>query len=266
MIEAADPGPVPLTLEHGLRGRVRVGSLVAAPVSVVPTEGDLERIQRLRFQVFNLELGEGLAESFETGRDQDAFDHQCQHLLVETVAGDEVVGTYRLQVAETAFAGVGFYSATEFDFGTMPESLLQDSVELGRACVSKEHRSRRALFLLWRGLIAYSVYNEKKAFFGCSSLTSQDPAEGLRFYAALREQGRVHPTVRVDPLPAFACACAGSIEGPPVPVPKLFGIYLRHGGYILGPPALDREFGTIDYLTHVTVDQSHLKAFGGRRR
>ena len=83
---------------------------------------------------------------------------------------------------------------------------------------------------------------------------------------ALRAQGRVHPTVRVEPLPENACVCAGSIAGPPVPVPTLFGIYLRHGGYILGPPALDREFGTIDYLTYITVDQSHLTTFGGRRR
>lgn len=230
------------------------------------TEGDLDRIQRLRFQVFNLELGEGFAESYTTGRDQDAFDHQCQHVLVETVAGGDIVGTYRLQVAENALAGAGFYSATEFDFGTMPAEVLRSSVELGRACVSKEHRSKRALFLLWRGLIEYSLHNGKTAFFGCSSLTSQDPAEGLRFYEALRARGRVHPTVRVEPLPANACVCAGSIEGPPVPVPTLFGIYLRHGGTVLGPPALDREFGTIDYLTYIAVDRTHIKAFGGRRR
>ena len=35
---------------------------------------ELDAIQRLRFEVFNLELGEGLASSFESGRDVDEFD------------------------------------------------------------------------------------------------------------------------------------------------------------------------------------------------
>ena len=66
------------------------------------TEADLEEVQRLRFRVFNLELNEGLAESYQTGRDEDAFDPQCQHLMVEHAPSGACVGTYRLQVAESA--------------------------------------------------------------------------------------------------------------------------------------------------------------------
>ncbi|HYP27347.1 MAG TPA: GNAT family N-acetyltransferase [Blastocatellia bacterium] len=66
---------------------------------------------RLRFEVFNLELGEGLESSFQTGRDSDEFDETCHHLVVYETARGEVVGTYRMQTSEMARAARGLYSA-----------------------------------------------------------------------------------------------------------------------------------------------------------
>src|SRR5206468_407900 len=42
---------------------------------------EVRAAQRLRFEVFNLELNEGLAESHFTGLDIDPFDAVCQHLV-----------------------------------------------------------------------------------------------------------------------------------------------------------------------------------------
>ena len=229
------------------------------------TEADLAEVQRLRFRVFNLELNEGLDGSYQTGRDEDAFDQQCQHLMVEHLDSGECVGTYRLQVAESALAGEGFYSAGEFDLQQLPDEVLGKSVELGRACVELDHRSKRVLFMLWRGLAEYIEHNGRDRFFGCSSLTSQDPGEGLRLYRQLQDSEQVHPQMHVDPLPEFACSDDGA-SGPKVKIPTLFGIYLRHGAYVLGPPALDRQFGTIDFLTYLEVRPEHLETFGRRGR
>lgn len=224
------------------------------------TEADLDAVRRLRFQVFNLELGEGFDRSYLSGRDEDQFDGQCQHLLVEH-AEDGVVGTYRLQVAETALAGEGFYSASEYDFSALPDAMLMASVEAGRACVAKGHRDKPTLFLLWCGLIAYLKFHDKKAFFGCSSLTSQDPAEGLRFFEQIQAGNHLHPKFRVTPHPDFTCI-AKDIAGPEVAMPTLFGMYLRHGARVLGPPAIDREFGTIDFLIYVEATRRHFRLFG----
>jgi putative hemolysin len=52
---------------------------------------EVRRAQRLRFEVFNLELGEGLVESHLSGLDVDPFDDVCDHLIVE----DEATGNGR---------------------------------------------------------------------------------------------------------------------------------------------------------------------------
>lgn len=219
------------------------------------SQGDLDAICRLRFEVFNLELGEGLSESFQTGRDQDEFDAQCQHLMVIHEATGECVGTYRMQVFEEARAGAGFYSETEFDLSGLPKEVLGSSMELGRACVARAHRSRKVLFHLWRGLVNYSEWNSRRYFFGCSSLTSQDPTEGQRAYDQLLRDGHVHPDLRVMPRTGFECTPGALHPGTPdVRIPRLFATYLRYGAKVLGPPAIDRVFGTIDFLTFLDFE------------
>src|SRR5438034_1178814 len=118
------------------------------------TAEEVRRAQRLRFEVFNLELNEGLVESHFTGLDVDPFDNVCDHLIVEDVATDEIVGTYRLQTGARAAANLGYYSEREFDF-TPYEPLRGEMIDLGRACVHADHRTFNLLHLLWRGLAVY---------------------------------------------------------------------------------------------------------------
>jgi len=115
------------------------------------TPEEIRAAQALRFEVFNLELNEGLVESFGTGLDSDIFDEACDHLLVEEVKSGQIVGTYRLQTGTQAARFHGYYSAREFDF-TPFESLRNQIVELGRACVHKKHRNLVVLGLLWGGI------------------------------------------------------------------------------------------------------------------
>jgi putative hemolysin len=79
------------------------------------TAHDREAACRLRFKVFNIELGEGLESSFETGLDIDRFDTVCEHLLVEDRSTHRVVGTYRMQSGEIAGKHLGYYSEQEFN-------------------------------------------------------------------------------------------------------------------------------------------------------
>ena len=237
-------------------------------VRVAESIEDRDAVCRLRFKVFNIELNEGLANSYQTGLDTDQFDLFCEHLLVEDkLEGNparRVVGTYRMQSGAAAARHLGYYSEQEFDFAPY-EPLRADILELGRASIDREHRTPEVLTLLWRGIAQYANDMGLRYLVGCSSLTSKDPAEGWQVYRQL-ERYRVSP--EFETVPASAYACPSEQEGAytqPSPcrqdpsmervaptqarVPKLLKTYLALGARICGPPAWDREFGTIDFLT-----------------
>lgn len=211
---------------------------------------DVEAIrlaQRLRFEVFNLEMHEGLSESYATGLDVDAFDPVCDHLLVEDDATGLVVGTYRLQTGPSAAAHRGYYSEQEFDFGPF-EPARPEIIELGRACVHAQHRNLSVLSLLWKGIAAYSRERGARYLIGCSSLTSQEPKEGAAMFKLLSATHLAPPEWQTDPTAVHACPL-DELADPAPRVPKLLAAYLAIGARICGPPAIDREFKTIDFLT-----------------
>lgn len=235
------------------------------------SEAELEAVLRLRFEVFNLELGEGLDESFATGLDRDEFDAVCHHLIVTDLQTTQIVGTYRMQTGEMATRNAGFYSASLFDVAALPAGIVADSVEVGRACVAESHRNTQVLFLLWRGLALYVASNRKRYLFGCCSLTSQNPHEGLAVMRSLEAHGHVHPELRVAPQPGYECYGPELEPDPAVEakIPKLFRIYLRHGAKACGAPAIDRLFKTIDYLVIFDVaamDERQVRTFFGEPR
>ena len=212
---------------------------------------EVQRAQRLRFEVFNLELNEGLAESHFTGLDVDPFDTVCDHLVVEHILTGQIVGTYRLQTGERAAANIGYYSEREFDFAPY-ESVRSETIELGRACVHAGHRNFNLLHLLWRGIANYARDHDARFLVGCSSLASQDPLEGVLMYQELGKRFLARPEFRTEPQAEFRCGLRNALDSPLTTnhaSAKLLRAYLTIGAKICGPPAIDREFGTIDFLT-----------------
>lgn len=211
---------------------------------------DLRAAQMLRFLVFNVEMHEGLAQSFATCLDADVFDPVCDHLLVENTRTDEIVGTYRLQTGERAQQNLGYYSAREFDF-TPFESQRPGMLELGRACIHSEHRSFAVLSLLWRGIAQYAQLHQQRYLIGCSSLTTQDCAVGAATWQRLLPHLAPSPW-RTKPMPGFACPLDAVAANAPK-TPKLLAAYLSLGAMMCSAPAIDRDFGTIDFLTLVDM-------------
>ncbi len=225
---------------------------------------DRDAACRLRFRVFNIELGEGLESSYQTGLDSDQFDLFCEHLLVEDKLSRRIVGTYRMQSGESAARNLGYYSEQEFQLAPY-EPLRAGILELGRASIDREHRTPEVLTLLWRGIAQYATNMGLRYLIGCSSLNSQEPVEGWQMYRQL-EHYRVSREFETLPTERFACPTehigrepqqpaqqeSKSVPTqPPIPVkiPKLLKTYLAIGARIAAPPAWDREFGTIDFLT-----------------
>lgn len=224
---------------------------------------DLRAAQALRFEVFNLELDEGLVDSYDSGLDADPYDAVCDHLIVEDGTTGAVIGTYRLQTGTRAASALGYYSEREFDFAPF-EPMRAQTVELGRACIHRDHRHFAVLNLLWTGIADYARAHGARYLVGCSSLTSQDEAEGAAAYAALATH-LAPPAWRTQPTPAFACALAPLAAKPPK-IPRLLGAYLALGAAVCGPPAIDREFRTIDFLTWYDMGAATARIAQRRRR
>ena len=216
---------------------------------------EIRAAQSLRFQVFNLELNEGLEQSYVSGRDEDPFDPVCDHLLVHHVPSAQVVGTYRLQTGLKAATHRGYYSEREFEF-QMFESLRPQMIELGRACVHREHRNLVVLGMLWKGIADFAKERGGRYLVGCSSITSQDPAVGASAYADLCRRHLAPPELRTRPLPDYECSLR-QLAADGAQIPKLLRAYLTLGAKICGPPALDREFKTIDFLTLLDLETLH---------
>jgi putative hemolysin len=231
--------------------RLEAGAYVAR---LALTEQERKDTYRLRFVVFNLELNEGLQSAYVDGYDKDKFDDVCDHLIVEEKATGEIVGTYRIQMGDVAGCHFGYYSEQEFDF-TPYEPMRSQIVELGRACIRRDHRSPEVLNLLWRGIARYSLMNGGRYMMGCCSLTSQNPDEGYAVHDSLKNW-MVEGALQTEAKGEFRMperTCAASEER----APKLLRAYLTIGAKICSGPAIDREFKTIDFLTLLDLQTLH---------
>lgn len=223
-------------------------------VGLASTEEEREAAFRLRFLVFNLELNEGLDSAYIDGFDVDRYDAVCDHLIVRHNASGAIIGTYRLQRGDVAAAHYGYYSEQEFDF-TPFESMRSQIVELGRACIHRDHRSSEVLHLLWRAIARYVLAHGGRYMMGCCSLSSTDPALGHAVYRSLRNY-TVEPALMTVPTAPFVLEHDDTITEETRP-PKLLRAYLTIGAKICSEPALDREFRTIDFLTLLDLQTLH---------
>jgi putative hemolysin len=214
---------------------------------------EIAAAQSLRFEVFNLELGEGLASSKEHQQDHDSFDSACDHLIVEHIASGKIVGTYRVQSGNTAAKAGGYYASQQFDL--LPfERLRSQILELGRACVDRSHRNLAVLGLLWKEISDYCADRDLRYLIGCSSAHANDPSVAAALYSRLSTEYLAPAELQTQPQPGLACPLNDLATETPA-IPKLLEAYLSIGARICAPPAVDQDFGTIDFLTFLDLGE-----------
>lgn len=239
-------------------------------VKITTDQEEIREAQRLRFEVFNLEMNKGLKQSYERGLDVDGFDPFCDHLIVRDSASKAVVGTYRLLLASRAKEHIGFYSEGEFDLQKI-KALDGELLELGRSCARKDFRDRALIPLMWEAIARYVGEHRVRYLFGCGSLYTTDPKEVSECFSLLKQKHYADESLRVEPL--AACRFEGVEDNVPladahavfVNLPSLIKGYLRLGALVCGPPALDREFGTADFLVLLDIlrlSPEYLNRFG----
>ena len=224
---------------------------------------DIQRAQKLRYQVFAKEMGAQLASASE-GLDRDAFDPYCDHLIVEDNASGKVVGTYRMLPPQRARLLPGLYSEHEFDLSRLA-GIRDHVIEVGRSCVHKDYRRGAVIALLWAGLADYVRQQGGQYLAGCASVSLADGGhQAVSLYRQIEHKHLAPPEWRVTPHLALPL---GEVQDDTqVPVPPLIKGYLRAGAWVCGEPAWDPDFNCADFfmlLPMNRLDLRHQRHFAG---
>lgn len=163
-------------------------------IEIAKTEEEVQQALELRYRIFYKELDRQFNENGTIDRDE--FDGQCHHLIVKKNSDGSIVGTYRLQTNELAEPGIGFYTGKYYDLDTIPREIRTLGFEVGRACIAKEHRNGRVLFLLWKGFAGYLTHFNKKYLFGTLGIEESDRKVAYSMYHKLEADGYIDPDVR----------------------------------------------------------------------
>jgi putative hemolysin len=216
-------------------------------VSWARHQDEVRAAQRLRYQVFAVEMGATLPVTL-AGHDIDLFDDYCEHLLVRDEASGEVIGTYRVLTPTQAKRAGSTYSDTEFDL-TRLRSLRERMVELGRSCVHADHRSGGVILALWGALAEFMARNQLDTMIGCASIPMQTPGanSGQAAVSIWRQVKQAHlAPIEYHVTPRLALPVDKLDDSLTIEPPALIRGYLRLGAKVLGAPAWDPDFNSAD--------------------
>lgn len=246
------------------------GRLGPLEVRLARRHEEIVETQRLRRRVF-------FQQSNAAELDADAFDDNCDHLIVVDRERDNaIIGTYRLLRQDRAAAGGGFYSEGEFELAHLlarhPDLRF---LELGRSCVLPEYRTKRTIELLWQGIHAYLCLHRIDVMVGCASFPGVTPAQHAQSLSYLANHCRAQwpwnvRAVRsrycsMDLMPAEAVDARAAIAG----LPPLIKAYLRVGAKVGEGCVVDADFGTVDVFIVMPVKaiaQRYINYYGNDGR
>ena len=249
----------PVALPHIIRGSLcpSGNSLREAPVQKpevgkisvgwARNQDEVRQAQRLRYQVFAVEMGANLPVTL-AGHDIDLFDDYCEHLLVRDQPSGDVIGTYRVLTPTQAKRVGSTYSDTEFDL-TRLRSLRESMVELGRSCVHIDYRHGGVILALWGALAEFMARNQLDTMIGCASIPMQHVgATSGQAAASIWRQVRQSHLAPIEywVTPRLALPVDRLDDTLDIEPPALIRGYLRLGAKVLGAPAWDPDFNSAD--------------------
>lgn len=191
------------------------------------------------------------------GRDGDAQDALCQHVLIEETGGaGRLVATFRYRVFAAGQGLEGSYSAGVYDLSALA-GVAGAKAELGRFCLHPECHDPDLLRLAWAALARVVDGAGVTVLFGCASFAGTDPWVHRETLARL---GRAHlgpaglrPGRRATETRALPAGAPGDPRAGLRGMPPLLRTYLQMGGWTGDHLVIDREMGTLHVFCAVEV-------------
>jgi putative hemolysin len=216
---------------------------------------DVARAQALRWRAFRGRAGTG----GEEGRDADAFDAVCTHVLVEEVPGGRLVACFRLMPVGGG-ERLGESYASQFYGLSGLAGYPGRMVEMGRFCMDPACHDPDVLRVAWGAMTRFVDENGVDLIFGCASFTGTDPEAYLDAFAMLRERHiaprRWLPRVKAPRVFRFAQALRRFRPDPRralAAMPPLLRSYLLMGGWVSDHAVVDPDLGTLHVFTGLEI-------------
>lgn len=225
---------------------------------------------KLRHEVFCIEMA---GQSKKIKLDYDKYDNFCDHLIIMHQPTNKIVGTYRMNFSETSDY---FYTESEFHLNPWIARQNLPFIELGRACIEKEHRRGIVISLLWRGIADYMKLMQAETLIGCSSVKVTDGRSAALVYKYFEQTGVLADEVfkpkekyQMKDLLFWLMVFSGGLNENQMQeaeekIPSLLKSYFKAGAKVASYPAYDEEFKCIDFVTILNrseMDQKLVRRF-----
>ncbi len=219
------------------------------------TEADVEAAQRLRHLAFI--AGSGAAPRRD-GRDADAFDAICRHVLVEETKTGRLVCCFRLLPLKDGGEIGMSYSAQYYELSRLSE-FDGPMVEMGRFCIHPDCRDPDILRVAWGAMTRFVDEEGVEMLFGCSSFHGTDAQGYLDAFAMLKARHlapkRWLPKVKAPDVFRFARRLRRKPDAKRamLTMPPLLRTYLAMGGWVSDHAVVDRDLNTLHVFTGLEI-------------
>jgi putative hemolysin len=219
------------------------------------SDADVAEAQRLRHLAFIADTG---AIPRDDGRDADAFDPLCLHVLVEDARTGRLVCCFRLLPLRDGGEIDRSYAAQYYDLSGL-SAFGGRMVEVGRFCIHPEVRDPDVLRVAWGALTRIVDEERAEMLFGCSSFHGTDAQGYLDAFAMLRERHlapkRWLPRVKAPDVFRFARRrkAAPDARRALLTMPPLLRSYLAMGGWVSDHAVVDRDLNTLHVFTGLEI-------------
>lgn len=214
------------------------------------TEADVRAAQRLRFRAFR--------RGADGGRDTDAFDRLCAHVLIEEAHGGRLVCCFRLLPLKDG-ADIGrSYAAQYYDLSAL-HGFAGRMAELGRFCIDPSVSDADILRVAWGAMTRFVDEHDIEMLFGCASFAGIGTQAYLDAFAMLSERhlapSRWLPRVKAPDVFRFARFRRRGTDArrAMLTMPPLLRTYLLMGGWVSDHAVVDRDLNTLHVFTGLEI-------------
>ncbi len=229
----------------------------ALTARLAESSADIEAAQRLRHLTF-MEL-RGAAPRPD-GRDADALDDLCEHMLVEDRRTGRLVCCFRMLPLASGAEIDRSYSAQFYDLEAL-RAYDAPMMEMGRFCVHPEARTDpNVIRTAWSAMAAYVDSRGVELLFGCSSFDGTDAETYADAFALLKTKHlapkRWLPRVKAPRTFPFARLLRfrrPDLKAAAAKMPPLLRTYLMMGGWVSDHAVVDQNLNTLHVFTGLEV-------------